>query len=181
MDVSLAESAASAGKDQDEDEDADAPTCPPCADQLNTLKGQGKGFQGYCSFCWGWDHNRANSTKRLAPEGGKGGKSDGKGDKDERKGGGFQKGAGFPKGGGGGWQTKGGKGKGTFGNKGGKGGGFAFNIDGDDYGSWGGWGQDSDWNSGYVVFGSLKMQAMMAATLRPTTYAIRTPSATISS
>ena len=124
---------------------------------LNTIKGAGKGqFQGYCGFCYGWGHKRADCRKRMAADSGKG-KGDGstgawKGGKGDQKGSWDQKGSK-------GWMVKGGQwnkgkdggkkgwGKGNSGPKGGGFQGMFYNIDGDSDNTWGTQ-QESFYNGG---------------------------------
>ena len=119
------------------------------ADDLDTLKGGGKGsggskyFDGACNWCWVWSHQKKDCRKLTEyPAKGKG-----KGEKGVLKGaqkgdgskGGWQvKGGRFRL-----WQEKGGKGKGFKGYGKGKGSGkglYSMHIDGDWGNNWcGGW------------------------------------------
>ena len=132
----------------------------PADEELDTLKGGGKGgsgskyFDGACNWCGIWGHQNKDcrkATEYLAKSGK--GKGDGKGEqKGEQKGdggkGGWQvKGGHFRP-----WQDRGGKGKGSKGSGKGKGGGknlYSMHIDGDWGNDWfGGWENQGYSNNG---------------------------------
>ena len=54
--------------------------CSPCDEgELDTLKGGGKGFQGYCNFCNKWGHRKSECRSFTAALGKSGGKGEEKG------------------------------------------------------------------------------------------------------
>ena len=83
MDVDLAEKS-----EEQQQRESWGMDCQPCTDELNTMKGGGKGadgnqpFQGYCNYCWIRGHRRAECRKLtadLAQKGKSKGEAKGKG------------------------------------------------------------------------------------------------------